>query len=115
MKRGVFEVAPFIDTGRPVAARNICEHWPVQPTLGYPYAQDIEGLPETLIVSVTRDPATPHSGGISLAKTLGGTLLTVEGERHGAALIAGNACVDDIVADYLINLELPADGARCTL
>jgi pimeloyl-ACP methyl ester carboxylesterase len=115
MKRGIFEVAPFMDTSRPVEARDICEHWPVQPTLGYPYAQDIEGLPETLIVSVTGDPATPHSGGISLAETLGGTLLTVEGEQHGAALIAGNACVDDIVADYLINLELPADGDRCVL
>jgi hypothetical protein len=78
----------------------------VQPTLGYPYAQDIEGLPETLIVSVTRDPATPHSGG---------NLLTIEGERHGLALTADNACVNDIVADYLINLELPDEGATCTL
>jgi hypothetical protein len=25
-----------------------------------------DGLPKTLIVSVTRDPATPHSGGIDL-------------------------------------------------
>lgn len=115
MMRGIYEVAPFMDTGRPVTARNLCEHWPVQPTLGFPYAQDIEGLPQILVVSVTRDPATPHSGGISLAKTLGASLLTVEGERHGVALIAGNACVDDIVADYLINLELPADGDRCVL
>ncbi|WP_346294036.1 alpha/beta hydrolase [Sphaerothrix gracilis] len=115
MKRGVFEVAPFMDTGRPVAARDICEHWPVQPTLGYPYAQNIEGLPETLVVSVTRDPATPHSGGISLAETLGGTLLTVEGEQHGVALIDDNACVNDIVTDYLIDLELPDEGATCTL
>lgn len=115
MKRGIFEVAPFMDTGRPVEARDICEHWPVEPTLGYPYAQDIEGLPETLIVSVTRDPVAPHSGGINLAKTLGASLLTVEGEQHGAALIAGNACVDDIVADYLIDLELPTDDQRCTL
>ncbi len=115
MMRGIYAVAPFMDTGRPVTARNICEHWPVQPTLGYPYAQNIEGLPETLIVSVTRDPATPHSGGISLAETLGGTLLTVEGEQHGVALTDDNACVNDIVADYLINLELPDEGATCTL
>lgn len=115
MKQGIFEVAPFMDTGRPVAARDICEHWPVQPTLGYPYAQDIEGLPETLIVSVTRDPATPHSGGISLAETLGGTLLTVEGEQHGVALIGDNACVNEIVANYLIRLEVPSGGEQCTL
>lgn len=115
MKRGIFEVAPLMDTGRPVEARNICEHWPVQPTLGYPYAQNIEGLPQTLVVSVTRDPATPHSGGISLAETLSGRLLTVEGEQHGVALTDDNACVNDIVADYLIDLDLPDEGATCTL
>jgi pimeloyl-ACP methyl ester carboxylesterase len=115
MMRGIYDAAPFMDTGRPVTSRNLCEHWPVQPTLGYPYAQDIEGLPQTLVVASTRDSATPYSGGISLAKTLGASLLTVEGQRHGVAFVAGNACVDDIVADYLIRLELPSDDARCTL
>jgi pimeloyl-ACP methyl ester carboxylesterase len=115
MTRDIFKAAPFIDSGRPVTARDLCEHWAVKPTLGYPYAQDIQGLPRTLVVSVTRDPATPHAGGISLANTLGASLLTVEGEQHGVALTAGNACVNDIVADYLINLKSPADGATCTL
>ena len=114
--RRIFEVAPFLDPGRPFEeVRDFCEHWPMQPTLGYPYAQDIEGLPTTLIVSITRDPATPHSGGISLAETLGGYLLTVEGEQHGVALTTTNACVNDIVADYLINLELPEEATTCTL
>jgi pimeloyl-ACP methyl ester carboxylesterase len=115
MTRDVFKVAPFLDTGRPVNARDLCEHWRVKPTVGYPYAQNIKGLPKTLVVSVTRDPATPHTGGISLAKTLGASLLTVEGEQHSVALTGGNACVNDIVADYLINLKIPADGARCVL
>lgn len=116
MMRGIFQVAPFLDPGRPVEeARDSCEHWPVQPTLGYPYAQDIEGLPTTLIVSITRDPATPHSGGISLAEALGGYLLTVEGKQHGVALTRTNACVNDIVADYLISLELPDEETTCTL
>ncbi|MBE9001576.1 alpha/beta hydrolase [Nostoc sp. LEGE 12447] len=56
-----------------------------------------------------------HEGGISLAKTLGASLLTVEGEQHGVALTAGNACVNDILADYLIGLKIPADGVRCVL
>jgi pimeloyl-ACP methyl ester carboxylesterase len=115
MKREVFKVAPFMETGRPINARNVCEQWPVKPTLGFPYAQNIEGLPETLVVSVTRDPATPHEGGISLANSLGASLLTVEGEQHGVALIGGNACVNDIVADYLINLKTPTADQRCTL
>ncbi|WP_229550014.1 alpha/beta hydrolase [Nostoc sp. CHAB 5836] len=115
MTRDIFKVAPFLDTGRPVNARDLCEHWRVKPTLGYPYAQNIKGLPKTLVVSVTRDPATPHEGGISLAKTLGASLLTVEGEQHGVALTPDSACVNDIVADYLIGLKIPADGARCVL
>ncbi|USX25106.1 alpha/beta hydrolase [Oxalobacteraceae bacterium OTU3CINTB1] len=115
IKRAVFDVAPFLATGRPVQARDLCEHWPVKPTLGYPYAQAIKGLPKTLVVSVTRDPATPHEGGISLARSLGASLLTVEGEQHGVALIGGNACVDGIVADYLIHLKSPDPDRRCTL
>lgn len=115
MTRDIFNAAPFLNSGRPVNARDLCEHWPVKPTLGYPYAQNIEGLPATLVVSVTRDPATPHEGGISLARTLGASLLTVEGEQHGVALTGGNACVNDVVADYLINLKSPAADQRCTL
>jgi pimeloyl-ACP methyl ester carboxylesterase len=115
MMRGIYEVAPFMDTGRPVTARNLCEHWPVQPTLGYPYAQNIEGLPQTLVVAVTGDSATPYSGGISLAETLGASLLTVEGKGHGVVFDAENPCVETIVADYLIRLELPAKDARCIL
>ncbi|WP_208379106.1 alpha/beta hydrolase [Cumulibacter soli] len=110
-----FAAAPIFDTGRPVeAGPDWCEGWPVEPTLGYPYASDIEGLPATLTVSVTGDALTPHEGGISLADTLGGSLLTVEGQQHGA-ITAGNTCVDAIVAAYLIDLELPAEDATCRL
>ncbi|MEO3890141.1 alpha/beta hydrolase [Nonomuraea sp. B5E05] len=109
------KAAPFSDSGRPIKeARDGCEHWPVKPTLGYPYATGIKGLPDTLTVSVTGDAATPHEGGINLARTLGGSLLTVEGEQHGA-LLAGNACVNKIVSAYLIDLRSPAEGARCKL
>ncbi|MET8862027.1 alpha/beta hydrolase [Nonomuraea sp. NPDC004580] len=45
---------------------------------------------------------------------LGGSLLTVEGEQHGAILTT-NACVGRAVAGYLIDLRAPAEGARCTL
>ncbi|MFC3996782.1 alpha/beta hydrolase [Nocardiopsis sediminis] len=116
MKREVFEVAPFMDTGRPVEARNTCEAWPVEPTLDYPYATDIdEDLPAPLVVSVTRDPATPHEGGISLAEKLGGHLLPVEGSQHGVSLVTGNTCVDDIVAEYLIDLTPPPADAGCEI
>lgn len=117
LRRQIFEVNPFLDTGRPVAGvtRDACEFWPGEPTLGFPYAQDIRGLPETLVISITGDPSTPYEAGVSLAESLGGTLLTVEGERHTVALEAINACVNKVVADYLIDLELPDEGTTCTL
>ncbi|PGH49515.1 alpha/beta hydrolase [Streptomyces sp. Ru87] len=116
LRRRMTEAAPFLDTGRPLDdTRNMCEAWRVEPTLGHPYATDIEGLPDTLTVAVTGDPVTPYEEGTRLAEALEGSLLTVEGEQHGAALLAGNACVDDTVADYLVNLTSPPADARCTL
>ncbi len=117
LRRRIFEVNPFLDTGRPASGvtRDACEFWPVAPTLNFPYAQDVRGLPETLIISITGDPSTPYAAGISLASSIGGRLLTVEGERHTIALEGLNQCVNDIVADYVINLELPDEETTCIL
>mgnify|MGYP005990495897 CR=1 FL=1 len=105
---------PFLDPGSTPPAQDGCGFWPAEPTLGYPYATDIDGLPEVLVVSATGDPVTPHEGGISLADTLGARLLTVEANQHGT-IISANACVDGAIADYLIDLELPDEGTRCTI
>ncbi|MCG5216433.1 alpha/beta hydrolase [Streptosporangium sp. KLBMP 9127] len=110
------KAAPFLDPGQGVdGTRDGCEHWPAKPTLDYPYADKIKGLPKTLTVSITGDPSTPYDGGVSLAKALGGSLLTVEGEQHTVFQGGASPCVNDIVADYLVNLKTPADGARCKL
>ena len=42
-------------------------------------------------------------------------LLTIEGERHTIALQGISPCVDEIVADYLIDLVVPAAGMRGSL
>ncbi|MEV0248717.1 alpha/beta hydrolase [Nocardia sp. NPDC050712] len=116
LKRRIQQVAPFTDSGRgPEGARDPCEFWPAEPTLGYPYAAGIEGLPATLTISVTGDPSTPYSGGVKLAETLGGALLSVEGEQHTVAFSGASPCVNQAVADYLVDLKTPAEGARCTL
>lgn len=117
LRRQIFDVNPFLDTGRPVegVTRDACEFWPSEPTLGFPYAQDVQGLPDTLIIAVTGDPATPYKAGSSLAESIGGTLFTVEGERHTVALEGINPCVNKVFADYLIDLKLPADRDRCVL
>ncbi|MBB5912227.1 pimeloyl-ACP methyl ester carboxylesterase [Nocardia transvalensis] len=116
LKRRVQEAAPYTDSGRGFAgARDGCEAWPARPTLGYPYATGIQGLPQTLTISVTGDPATPYQGGLNLAQALGGAALAVEGEQHTVALAGKSACVNEAVAEYLVALRIPPAGARCTL
>lgn len=116
LRAAIFDSAPFMDPGVELSgARDGCEHWPAEPTLGFPYAQNIEGLTDTLVVSITGDPTTPHAGGISLAESLGSALLTVEGEGHTIVAAGTNPCVDEIASAYLIDLELPEAGATCTL
>jgi pimeloyl-ACP methyl ester carboxylesterase len=106
--------APYRDAGRGVvAARDKCEFWPVPPT-GTPHVPQVAGLPPTVVVSTTGDPATPYQAGVDLAAALGGTLLRVEGDQHGAVL-SGSACVDDAVSAYLVALTVPPTGTACRL
>jgi hypothetical protein len=106
--------APYEDAGRgAVAARDKCVFWPVPPT-STPHRPQVAGLPPTVVVSTTGDPATPYQAGVDLAAALGGTLLRVEGEQHGAVL-AGSACVDDAVSAYLVDLTVPAGGTACRI
>lgn len=117
LARHLGEAAPMFDLDVFTAGsfHSECEAWPAPPTTGEPWLGEVEGLPETLVVSVNGDPATPHEGGIDMADALGASLLTVEGKQHGAYLLGGSACVDDIVNTYLIDLETPPTDAQCSL
>ncbi|QTE31054.1 alpha/beta hydrolase [Pengzhenrongella sicca] len=117
LRADAYEQAPFMDPGTDVTkeARYQCADWPATGELNIPIAQDIEGLPATLVVSITGDPTTPHSNGVSLADSLGSTLLTVEGEGHTVVSSGGSPCVDEIAAAYLIDLELPVGELSCAL
>ncbi|NKU56527.1 hypothetical protein GS881_24495 [Rhodococcus hoagii] len=84
--------------------------WPARNDLTHPYATDVEGLPNTLTISITGDPTTPYPGGVSLADTLGGSLLTGEGEQHAIAMSGINECVNTIVIAYLTDLRHPRTG-----
>ncbi|MEV0681108.1 alpha/beta hydrolase [Actinosynnema sp. NPDC050436] len=104
--------APFLDDGNPPAgALDSCAFWPVPPTAQETKA--VAGLPPTLVISTTGDPATPYQAGVNLAKELGGGLLTYEGNQH-TVYLQGNECVDPIGDDYLIDLKLPATGKTCS-
>lgn len=117
LRRKITEVNPFMDSGENFegSTRDGCENWPTEPTLGFPYAQDVEGLPEALVISVTGDPVTPYDSGKSLADSLGGAMLTVEGERHTVAQDGISPCVNDVFANYLVDLTVPSAETRCSL
>lgn len=114
LDRRTREAAPFRDDGRGAsAARDPCAFWPVPPS-STPHRPVVSGLPPVVVVSVTGDPATPYQAGVDLAAALGGRLLSVEGNQHTVVFL-GDRCVDDAIIRYLVDLTLPADGARCRL
>ena len=111
--RRLREVAPFMSYGEFTghAPMSTCAFWPVPPT-STPHAVSAPGLPPVMVISTTGDPATPYRAGVDLAKQLGGALLTFNGTQHTVAF-QGNKCVDDYVAAYFVDLELPPPGATC--
>jgi hypothetical protein len=65
-----------------------------------------------LVVATTGDPATPYEWAARLTDALGpARLLTWEGEGHTA--YPKTDCVTEAVNRYLLDGDLPADGARC--
>ncbi|QUQ68949.1 exported protease [Kutzneria sp. CA-103260] len=107
--------APFLDNGQPMptsAAGDACAYWPV-PNTSQPHLPQVSGLPATLVVSTTNDPATPYQAGVNLAHALGGFLLTYQSTQH-TAFLQGSECVDQVGVDYLVNLKLPAADPRCS-
>ena len=72
-----------------------------------------KGAAPILVVGTTNDPATPYVWAEGLASTLdSGVLLTYEGEGH-TAYQPSRTCVADAVESYLVDGEVPADGATC--
>jgi pimeloyl-ACP methyl ester carboxylesterase len=107
------QVAPFLDDGNPPTdALDACAFWPV-PNTSQPHLPAIAGLPPVLVISTTKDPATPYEAGVNLAKALGGGLLTFEGTQH-TAFLQKVGCVDEAATRYLVELTLPPEGTRCT-
>lgn len=107
------EVAPFMSYGEFTgdAPLGTCAFWPVPPT-SEPHVIFAPDLPPTMVVSITRDPATPYQAGVDLAKQLGGGLLTYNGTQH-TVVFQGDDCVDDYAARYLIDGALPSPDTSC--
>ena len=107
------EVAPFLSYGQFTgdAPLSTCAFWPV-PATSEPHPISAPGLPPTIVVSTTRDPATPYQAGVDLARQLHGALLTFDGTQH-TVVFQNNECIDNHVTRYLIDGILPPPDARC--
>ncbi|GAB3002132.1 alpha/beta hydrolase [Mycobacterium bourgelatii] len=107
------ELAPFLSYGSFTghAPLGTCAFWPVPPT-STPHAVSAPGLPPTVVVSTTHDPATPYQAGVDLANQLRGSLLTYNGTQH-TVVFQGEPCVDDYAVAYFIDGKTPPPGAKC--
>ncbi|SDC63761.1 alpha/beta hydrolase [Streptomyces prasinopilosus] len=92
-----------------------CHEWPVPGQHDTPEVS-APGAAPVLVIGNTGDPATPYEGARRMADELGegvGTVLTWEGEGHGA-YGSGSDCVDSTVDAYLLEGTVPKDGKVCS-
>lgn len=87
-----------------------CSFWqPERHTLRPPVTATEHPL---LVVGTLHDPATPYTGAVAMATSLGtAELLTWEGAGHGA--VGRSDCINLLVADYLRSLIVPPHETRC--
>jgi pimeloyl-ACP methyl ester carboxylesterase len=107
------EAAPFMAYGdfTGYAPRDPCAMWPVPPT-STPHDATSPGAGKVVVVSTTRDPATPYQAGVDLARELGAALITFDGTQH-TVVFNGDACVDPAVVAFLIDSIQPPQDLRC--
>jgi pimeloyl-ACP methyl ester carboxylesterase len=86
-----------------------CAFWPYPQTdQARPEALQAEGIP-TLVLNATTDPATPYSNAQAVYSYLAdGYLVTETGGPH-VIFGWGNACVDDMIAAFLVEDQVPVE------
>ena len=111
--RQIRAAAPFLSYGdfTGFAPRDVCAMWPVPPTSA-PHQVASPGPGKVVMVSTTRDPATPYQAGVDLARQLRAALITFDGTQH-TVVFNGDACVDTAVVAFLVDGVQPPAGLRC--
>jgi hypothetical protein len=68
-----------------------------------------------VVIGNSGDPNTPYSAAVALAHQLAsGVLVEWEGYGHTWLLNGStDACMQDVVATYLVDGRLPPEGTRC--
>jgi hypothetical protein len=67
---------------------------------------------KVVVVSTTRDPATPYQSGVDLAAQLQAPLITFDGTQH-TVVFNGQQCVDTATVDYFVEQVLPPANLFC--
>ncbi|MFC5817600.1 alpha/beta fold hydrolase [Nonomuraea harbinensis] len=73
----------------------------------------VDGTPPLLLANALHDPATAYAWATAAARQIGreARLLTYEGWGHG--VYGMGDCATAVFDRYLVDLEIPAEGARC--
>jgi hypothetical protein len=103
------ELAPFLSYGEFTgqAPRDLCAFWPV-PATSTPAPASPAPPGSVVVVSTTRDPATPYQAGVDLARQLRAPLISFDGTQH-TVVFDGNDCVDDAVVSFLVDRVVPGN------
>ncbi|MGQ0623368.1 MAG: alpha/beta hydrolase [Sporichthyaceae bacterium] len=84
-----------------------CTFWPV-PAGSTPAVQGSKVKIPILMVQQTLDGATPYSGALAVRKEFPTAVLLAEvGATTHSSVFDGNACIDNVIADYLLDGSLP--------
>lgn len=90
-----------------------CAYWRGRPATPVDVRTSPGLLPPVLLLAGTRDGVTPYAGAVRTWRRLAGSTLVTEkgGGTHGVA--GGNACVDRLLAAYLLDGTVPGRSAEC--
>lgn len=107
------QVAPFQSYGAftGFAPRDICAFWPV-PATSAPAPAPAMPPGKVVVVSTTRDPATPYQAGVDLAGQLQAPLITFDGTQH-TVVFNGQQCIDTATVNYFVDQVLPPANLFC--
>lgn len=89
----------------------VCEFWPVPPE-PVPATYRAAGAPTIMVWGTTGDNATPYANAVKISEGLeNARLVTLVANRHAA--LGANACVTNLQAAYLVDLQVPPPDTRC--
>ena len=109
--KALTEAAPYL--GPYLAYSDLsCLSWPFH-SEAVPAPVTATGAAPILVLGTTNDPSTPYQWAVNVASQLeSGILVTRQGDGH-TAFNKGNACVDAVVEQYLIDGTVPPGDVTC--